>query len=411
MTTVHRVLLASLVVICADTSMAHGSLPGSIGLFDEIADIVAEHFYDAERIERDWQETVGAFRARALSAQDCTAFTDVVNEMLATLEVSHTHYYTDADPSYFELLSIFDLGGDEKLKGRFADGVVRYPGIGAVTREMEGRHFVVDVLAGSPAAQAGVRVGYEVLAVNAAPFHPLHSFATADEAVSVMVQREQTRASVLFLDITPVLIEPSGVFVSSVGDSARLIERDGQTIGYVRIYSYASPDVHEALVELVTVGKLRDADALVLDIRGGWGGANPEYLDLFNRDVPVLTMVSRDGGSADFSPKWRQPVVLLVDGGTRSGKEVLAHAFKTRGLGPVVGERTAGAVVGGRPFVLSDGSLLMLAVVDVLVDGQRLEGVGVVPDIVVPWDKRYADGVDRQLERALDVAAELNDDG
>jgi hypothetical protein len=61
----------------------------------------------------------------------------------------------------------------------------------------------------------------------------------------------------------------------------------------------------------------------------------------------------------------------------------------------------------GRPFVLQDGSLLMLAVSDVLVDGERLEGVGVDPDIVVPRELPYSAGRDPQLEAALDEAARL----
>ena len=106
-----------------------------------------------------------------------------------------------------------------------------------------------------------------------------------------------------------------------------------------------------------------------------------------------------------FDPQWRKPVVLLVDGSARSGKEVLAHGFKTYGIGPVVGERTAGAVVAGRAILLSDWSFLYLAVLDVRIDGERLEGRGVEPDVAVARPIPYAAGADPQLERALEVAA------
>ncbi|MDX1388497.1 MAG: S41 family peptidase, partial [Acidobacteriota bacterium] len=151
---------------------------------------------------------------------------------------------------------------------------------------------------------------------------------------------------------------------------------------------------------------IRDADALVLDIRDGWGGADPRYLNLFNHNVPTLTSFLRDGTELHYDPQWRKPVVLLVNGGTRSGNEIMAFGFKKFGIGPVVGSTTAGAVVGGKPFLLSDASLLYLAVRDALVDGIRLEGVGVAPDHPVPFDVRYAAGNDPQLEKALDVAAE-----
>jgi carboxyl-terminal processing protease len=94
---------------------------------------------------------------------------------------------------------------------------------------------------------------------------------------------------------------------------------------------------------------------------------------------------------------------MLVNGGTRSGKEILAYGFKKYGLGEVIGTQTTGAVLAGRAFLLSDGSLLLLAVADVRVDGQRLEGVGVTPTIEVPFAVEYAQGKDPQLERAIDL--------
>ena len=98
-----------------------------------------------------------------------------------------------------------------------------------------------------------------------------------------------------------------------------------------------------------------------------------------------------------------QPVVLLINGGTRSGKEVLAHGFKKYGFGQIVGTRSAGALLAGRAYLLSNGSLLLLAVADVSVDGERLEGRGVTPLVTVPFDIRYAQGNDPQLARAIDL--------
>ena len=73
------------------------------------------------------------------------------------------------------------------------------------------------------------------------------------------------------------------------------------------------------------------------------------------------------------------------------------------GVGPVVGTRTAGAVVGGSPTVIRPGMLLYIAVLDVLIDGERLEGRGVEPDIAVPFELPYANGADPQLDAALEA--------
>ena len=72
--------------------------------------------------------------------------------------------------------------------------------------------------------------------------------------------------------------------------------------------------------------------------------------------------------------------------------------FKKYQIGEVIGTRTEGAVLAATAFLIGEG-LLLLAVEDVLVDGDRLEGVGVTPTIVV----ENGPGSDRQLDRAVAV--------
>jgi carboxyl-terminal processing protease len=285
---------------------------------------------------------------------------------------------------------------------------VRYRGIGVATRSIDGRTFVADVLEGTPAARAGLLTGDEILAAAGGAFHPILSFrGQAGAPVVLEVQRISDPASRRRIEVVPEEIEPDALFLASLRASARVFEREGRRIAYVHVRSYAGESYHEALVELVTGdGPLASAEALVLDLRGGWGGASPAYLNLFNRRLPRLATVARDGSRADFDPQWRKPVVLLVDGTTRSGKEVMAYGFRRYGIGPVVGETTAGAVLAGRPYLLADGSLLFLAVGDVLVDGERLEGRGVEPDVRVERRLPYAQGADPPLEKALELAAE-----
>lgn len=62
--------------------------------------------------------------------------------------------------------------------------------------------------------------------------------------------------------------------------------------------------------------------------------------------------------------------MLLINGGTRSGKETIAYGAKKHRLARLVGERTAGAALFGGPFCLSDGSPLLLAQSDGRVDGE-----------------------------------------
>jgi len=68
----------------------------------------------------------------------------------------------------------------------------------------------------------------------------------------------------------------------------------------------------------------------------------------------------------------------------------------------VIGTRTEGAVLAATAFLIG-GGLLLLAVDDVLVDGERLEGVGVTPTIEVQAGPAYRGRGDPQLERAVAV--------
>jgi Peptidase family S41 len=74
--------------------------------------------------------------------------------------------------------------------------------------------------------------------------------------------------------------------------------------------------------------------------------------------------------------RWRKPLFLLINAGTRSAKEVVAFSLKRHSIATLVGERTAGAVVSGTVYWLADRSILALPVDEGLIDGERLEGKG-----------------------------------
>jgi carboxyl-terminal processing protease len=188
------------------------------------------------------------------------------------------------------------------------------------------------------------------------------------------------------------------MFLEGMRASARVLQANGRRIGYVHVWSYAGYAYQEALERLLSDGILRDADALIWDLRDGWGGAVPQYLDLFNPRAPTMRVTDRSGAHEFENVKWRKPVAMLINGGTRSGKEVLAYGFKKYQLGEVIGTQTEGAVLAATAFLIGRG-LLLLAVDDVQVDGERLEGVGVAPTIEV--QPVFGEGDDPQLNRAL----------
>ena len=111
------------------------------------------------------------------------------------------------------------------------------------------------------------------------------------------------------------MIQPNEAFLDAMRDSARIIEFGGLKIGYVHVWCYAGRQYQNLLEELVSEGVLKDADALIWDLRDGWGGAQPDYLDIF-APGPTMTMekplrrphLQRQMAPAGHGPgQWRHP--------------------------------------------------------------------------------------------------------
>ena len=379
--------------------------PPAFATFNEVWQTVNDNFYDSKFNGVDWKALRKKYQPLAEQAESIDQESTVINQMLSELKASHTHFYTRSEPAYYQLLGIFKSDALwKKLNKFFPNGNIQYPGIGVFTQNINDHTFISAILDGSPAAKAGLKVGDQLLGVDGHPYQPIQSFlGKVGQAVKLSIQRTPDPNSVVTIAVTPKQLNPTTIFLESMRASSELIERNSQKIGYVHIWSYAGEQYQQQLVQEITYGKLREADGLILDLREGWGGAMPSYLSIFTAKVPTLTQAFRDGKKIDLDFQWKKPVVMLVNQGSRSGKEILAYGFQQYDIGAVIGTKTAGAVLGGRPFLLKDGSLLYLAVADVFVNGERLEGKGVSPDIEVPFQLEYAQGADPQKQRAVEV--------
>lgn len=377
--------------------------------FDEVWETVRDRFYDRDLHGLDWPAVRRRYRPLADSADSGEQLAVAINTMLAELRASHTQYYTPEDTAYYDLADIFV--GSLRRRGLdriFPSGEVTYPGIGVFTNADDQRRTVVTgVVEDTPAHHAGLLVGDEILAVDGLPFRSVASFrGKVGVPVTLSIRRDPGGPS-MALGVTPAAIHPNAMFLRGLQASARVVAAaNGVSVGYLHVWSYAGGAYQRALEDRIADRPLRDADALVWDLRDGWGGAEPQYLDLFNPNAPTMQVTDRSGHTRIQDVKWRKPVVMLVNRGTRSGKEVLAYGFKRYRLGEIIGTQTAGAVLAASAFLVSNGDLLLLAVADVTVDGQRLEGVGVTPTIEVPFDPVYAAGRDPQLDRAVQVLSD-----
>ncbi len=161
---------------------------------------------------------------------------------------------------------------------------------------------------------------------------------------------------------------------------------------------------------LAVDGDFANDVGVILDLRDGYGGAWWEYLDAFfpdRGDYFVAHTFNADGAAEPVAAEaqvnneaYSGPMAVLINAGTRSGKEALAYQFVKTGRATVIGTTTAGAFSGGMGiFAQRDaGYVLYLAVLEMRLDDRVIEGVGVAPHIEVSPQP----GVDAPLRRALE---------
>jgi carboxyl-terminal processing protease len=263
-----------------------------------------------------------------------------------------------------------------------------------------------DVFPESPAAAAGLRENDLVIAVDGAPAGALDVDALsaklrgpAGSAVTLTIERDGA-ALPQPLTLQRAVIAPPDV-------SRKLL---APRIGYVALRTFgpnAGRDVRAALTALVT----RGAAKIVFDLRGNGGGYESAAVDVASCFVrgPVVSMIARGGKrivtDAKVAPVPIAGLVVLVDGDSASGSELVTGAIRDHHAGTIVGTRTFGKGLVQAMFPLPDGSAIKLTTARYFTpDGEDIDRVGIAPDVVVAEPATAQHGVagaDPQLDRAI----------
>lgn len=375
-------------------------------VFDRAVQLVMDHFYETSALDR-FAETVRREIADPRSPIDATAPSErvdaAIDTVLASLQASHTDRLQPDTIDYFEIADVFRYAIRDDIRRLFPpEGDVTYPGIGMIVQADRGSLFASDVYDGSPAAKAGILPGDEILSVDGAPYHEIISFRDkVGRSVDVRLRRSPG-AEPIVVKAQVERLRPLPTFEKAIAESASIVEHDDRKIGYIRLWTLAARRSMSNVAEALAEGPLKDADGLVLDLRGRWGGGSADAAELFLGDTPPFRLIERNGEAMLANVRWRKPLVAIIDEGTRSGLEVFAYALQVNDI-KLVGSRTAGALLAGRAYVLPDDSLLEIAVSDAVIgDDVRLEGIGVEPDIAVGLSLPYAAGKDAQREAAIE---------
>ncbi|BAY36296.1 peptidase S41 [Nostoc sp. NIES-2111] len=378
-------------------------------IFEQVWHTVNDNFYDPKLNGVNWAAIKTKYQPQLERSKSSKEVANVFNQMLSELKTSHTHYYTQDESAYYQLLGIFYARSTDlpkRLREIFSKGKFEYTGIGLFTKDINGKTFISSILDDSPAAKAGLKVGDEIISVDGKEYQPIRSFAgKVGQKVKILIQRSPQLSSRQEVAVVPKIYDAGTMFLEAQTASIQVIEQANRKIGYIHIWSNAADQYQQTLQDELIYGRLKNAEGLILDLRDGWGGGEISYLNIFTAEkTPSLTSVQRNGRRYTYYYQWKKPVVMLVNEGSRSSKEILAFNFQQNQIGPVIGTKTTGAVVAGRPYIMQDGSLLYLAVADVFLNGnQRLEGKGVTPDIEVPFSIEYAQGADPQKQKAVET--------
>jgi carboxyl-terminal processing protease len=213
-------------------------------IFEQVWQTINDNFYDPDFNGVDWKTIKKQYQPQLIKAYSRKDVAVVLNQMLSQLKSSHTRFYTQDEPAYYQLLGIFlpqnpDL--NKQLKQFFPKGKVEYTDIGLFAKDINGKTFTSSILDESPAAKAGLKVGDQILSVDGYPYHPIHSFAgKAGQTVKMLIQRSPEPSSQQEIAVVPKVFDPSTMFLQAQIASTKLIEQDGKKVGYIHIWSNAA---------------------------------------------------------------------------------------------------------------------------------------------------------------------------
>lgn len=348
---------------------------------DKVDMLVRKKYWNPQQLPA-WGETVETLRPKILGSTSLIELSSNINEALGTLRTSHTRFLTENDETFYFLHCLFGSRGN-LIKSRLMDftGAIT----GGVTSSFNTVRYILD---DSPAMKAGIHIGDEILTVNGKKYLGQLSFqGTAGCQTHLAVKRNER---VIDLTIVPIKADAYKAYLQAIKNSVKIIRRDDHVFGYIH-YLVGAREVLETQLKT----SLKRTEGLILDLRDGYGAAGTDDLDFFYRPQNAYPEYMR----------YSKPVVALINGGTRSGKEAIAFSLKNSRRAVLVGERTAGAYVGGQLFELGDRIALYLAVHDGYGEymGKKLEGNGVEPDVDVEESSAQRGEEDLQYDKAIQI--------
>jgi tricorn protease len=363
-----------------------------------------DYFYDPGMHGVDWSAVRKQYAALLDHAVTRADVNFIIGEMIAELNASHT-YRGGGDLQSPRSVPVGYLGVDWSLD----QGAFR------IARIVRGGSW--DAAPRSPLDQPGINVreGDYLLAVNGIPVstsqEPSAAFAgLAGKTVELTVNSVPSLTGARKVVVETMNSEARLRYLAWVEKSRKRVEEaSGGKVGYIYVPNTAADGqtelVRQFSAQFHKVG-------LVIDERFNSGGQIPDrFIELLNRP-PLAFWAVRGAESWQWPPVAHfGPKVMLINGWSGSGGDAFPDYFRKAQLGPLIGMRTWGGLIGisGAPPLIDGGAVTVPTFRMYDPDGKWFrEGHGVDPDIEVVDDPALmAKGSDPQLDRAVEEVLKM----
>lgn len=365
--------------------------------------ILRDWFYDPNMHGMDWDEICERYQPLVKHVGHRTDLDYIFGEIAGEMNAGHIYVQTGDQPKV-----------KRREGGLLGAELVRADGFYQIEKIFPGEPWHKTFY--SPLAVPGVDVseGDYVLAVNGASTAEVKNFYslmenTGGDVITLTVNSRPTRKGARDVLVKTITSESSLRYLDWVLDRARRVdELSGGRIGYVHLPNTATAGNRELFKRYFPQVK---KEALIIDVRYNGGGFIPDRMIEVVARQP-LNYWARRGLDPNSTPAISHlgPKVTLINGNSGSGGDAFPYYFRKLGLGPLIGTRTWGGLIGlsGNPGLADGGSILAATFRFLDTDGNwAVENVGVSPDIeVIDRPELVAAGQDPTLERAVDYLLE-----
>ncbi len=376
-----------------------------VGIFNEVWSLINERFYDPKFHGENWEALGKKYREWGQKASSERDFEDMMNLMLGELNASHMGYYAG------------DRADTQKEKtGLLGTEIV-------MTKEGA---KVMRVIPNSPADKefSKINVGDVITFVDGQEVKQNENFYNlfADKSdIRTVLGVKNAKGELREVVIRPVSSLSDELYEEWVRERQNLTSNySNGKLGYIHIQGMNWESFERFERELAASGEGKEG--LVIDVRFNGGGWTTDYLMAILTTKQHAYTVPRGAtedlkNQKDFSnyypygerlpfPVWTKPSISLCNANSYSNAEIFSHAYKTLGLGTLVGQPTFGAVISTGGASLVDGSFVRLPFRGWYVkgSGMNMENNGAVPDILVENSQNAkANNEDEQLQKSVEI--------